>query len=44
LQDASKDPVKIASWFGQGQLNIGIATGVVSGIIALDVDPRHDGD
>ena len=44
LQDASKDPEAIASWFGQGQLNIGIATGAVSGIIALDVDPRHDGD
>jgi hypothetical protein len=27
LQDASKNPVEIASWFGQGQLNIGIATG-----------------
>jgi Bifunctional DNA primase/polymerase, N-terminal/Primase C terminal 1 (PriCT-1) len=44
LQDASKDPGEIANWFGQGQLNIGIATGAASGIIALDVDPRHDGD
>jgi hypothetical protein len=44
LQDASKDPDEIARWFGQGRLNIGIATGAVSGIIALDVDPRHDGD
>jgi putative DNA primase/helicase len=44
LQDANKDPVAIATWFGQGQLNVGIATGAVSGIIALDVDPRHDGD
>jgi Bifunctional DNA primase/polymerase, N-terminal/Primase C terminal 1 (PriCT-1) len=44
LQDASKDLVNIASWFERGQLNIGIATGAVSGITALDVDPRHDGD
>jgi Bifunctional DNA primase/polymerase, N-terminal/Primase C terminal 1 (PriCT-1) len=44
LQDASKDPAVIARWFGQGRLNIGIATGALSGIIALDVDPRHDGD
>ncbi len=43
-QDASKDPARIASWFEHGQLNLGIATGAASGMIVLDIDPRHDGD
>ena len=44
LRDATKDPAVIDEWFGRGRFNIGIATGAISGIIALDVDPRHDGD
>jgi hypothetical protein len=43
LQDASKEPAVIERWFGQARLNVGIATGAVSGIIVLDIDPRHDG-
>lgn len=44
LRDATKDLDVIDEWFGRGRLNIGIVTGAISGIIALDVDPRHDGD
>jgi putative DNA primase/helicase len=43
LRDATKDPAVIAEWFGRGRFNIGIVTGAISGIVALDVDPRHDG-
>lgn len=44
LLDASRDPQVIASWFDGGDWNIGIATGRPSGIVALDIDPRHAGD
>lgn len=44
LKDASRDPTAVQKWFDGRSLNIGIATGAISGIIALDVDPRHDGD
>lgn len=44
LRDASRDPETVERWFTSTRYNIGIATGAVSGIIALDIDPRHDGD
>jgi len=44
LKDASKDADTVSGWFTNASLNIGIVTGAVSGVIALDVDPRHDGD
>lgn len=44
LRDASSDQKTVESWFQQSQLNLGIATGAVSGIVVLDIDPRHDGD
>ncbi len=36
----------LRSWFGRGahQHNLGIRTGKISGILVLDVDPRHTGD
>ncbi|QOF73632.1 bifunctional DNA primase/polymerase [Aminobacter sp. SR38] len=43
LLDASKDRATIERWFSNTTYNIGIATGAVSGIVALDIDPRHDG-
>lgn len=44
LSDASTDPEKIASWWGMwANANIGIVCGA-SGIVAIDVDPRHGGD
>jgi putative DNA primase/helicase len=44
LKDASRDPETVARWFDGASFNIGIATGAASGIVALDIDPRHDGD
>jgi hypothetical protein len=44
LKGASRDVATVARWFGAKRVNIGIATGAVSGIIALDIDPRHEGD
>lgn len=41
---ASKDPDVAQRWFGDGRLNIGIATGEASGIVAVDIDPRDGGD
>jgi len=45
LKDATKDSKVIRSWFADGHTpNIGIRTGAESGILVLDVDPRHGGD
>ncbi|MFC3205624.1 bifunctional DNA primase/polymerase [Aquamicrobium soli] len=44
LKNASKDPTTVDGWFSAGRYNIGIATGSISGIVALDIDPRHAGD
>jgi putative DNA primase/helicase len=45
LQDASIDPIIIDGWWNKWpQANVGIVTGTVSGIIVLDIDPRHFGD
>lgn len=44
VKDASKDWTVIKGWIAAYPLgNIGIATGAVSGIFALDIDPRHGG-
>ncbi len=40
---ASEDEVR--DWFQRWpDGNVGIVTGVVSGIVVLDIDPKHDGD
>jgi putative DNA primase/helicase len=44
LLDASRDPNRIASWFEGEAWNVGIATGAASGIVVLDIDPRHGGE
>lgn len=45
LKDATQDGVVICSWFNDSQaVNIGILTGIESGIVVLDVDPRHGGE
>jgi hypothetical protein len=42
VKDATVDELLIGHWFGCFEYaNIGVATGT---IVALDVDPRHDGD
>jgi putative DNA primase/helicase len=43
-KDASTDEAQIERWWTRWpDANIGICTGVGSGIVALDVDPRHGG-
>jgi hypothetical protein len=45
LKDGARDKAVIRSWFTDGKLvNIGIRTGPESGILGLDIDPRHGGD
>jgi hypothetical protein len=45
FKDGSIDPQVILTWWSQWpDANIGIATGADSGIVVLDVDPRHGGE
>jgi putative DNA primase/helicase len=44
VQDASRNHRTIEKWFRNSGANVGIATGAISGLFALDIDPRHDGD
>ncbi len=42
---ATNDPAQIAAWLKQYPFaNWALATGVESGVIAIDIDPRHNGD
>lgn len=41
---ATKDPETVRRWFADGRLNVGIATGEASGVVAVDIDPRDGGD
>jgi putative DNA primase/helicase len=44
VQDATTDPKQIKAWWTKWpQANIGIATGKVSGIIVIDIDPQNGG-
>lgn len=45
LKDATQDENTIREWWTRWpQANIGLLTGAVSGVIVLDIDPRHGGD
>jgi putative DNA primase/helicase len=45
LKDASRNEDVVATWFqGDRPWNIGIVTGQDSGLVVLDIDPRHGGD
>jgi hypothetical protein len=45
VKDASCDEATVRQWFGNGgDYNIGIATGSASGLVVLDIDPRHGGE
>jgi bifunctional DNA primase/polymerase-like protein/AAA domain-containing protein/primase-like protein len=45
VKDATTDQETIRRWWMDfPEANIGIATGWKSGLVVLDVDPRHDGD
>lgn len=43
LLNARRDSATVEDWFSNTTYTIGIATGAASGIVALDIDPRHDG-
>jgi hypothetical protein len=45
VKDASADKKRVGGWFGKWpHANVGIRTGRESGLVVLDVDPRHGGD
>ena len=45
LKDAATDPKTISGWWERWpDANVGIVTGIASGLVAVDVDPRHSGD
>lgn len=45
FHDATTDLAQIDRWWGDGsQAGIGIATGPVSGLVVVDIDPRNGGD
>lgn len=44
VKNATRSAGTIEGWLARGPINLGIETGAASGVIALDVDPRHDGD
>ena len=45
FKDATTDEATIRRWWTTNpRFNIGLATGEISGIVALDIDPRHYGD
>lgn len=45
LNEASTDPERIRAWWKQhSYANIGIRCGMVSGLVVIDIDPRHGGD
>ncbi|SRR5579871_3853177 len=45
LKDATKDLAIIENWWTRWpEANIGVCTGRASGLVALDVDPRHQGN
>jgi hypothetical protein len=44
LNSATRDEAVIRKWFSETPWNIGIVTGLPSGIVVVDIDPRHDGD
>jgi putative DNA primase/helicase len=41
---AVTDPAIIRRWFAGAPYNLGLATGAPSGIVVIDIDPRHGGD
>lgn len=45
LNDATTVPATIREWWDQWpNANVAIRLGTISGLVALDVDPRHNGD
>jgi len=43
VHQASVDPTQLRRWFSS-DANLGIRTGAASGLVVIDIDPRHGGD
>lgn len=43
-RQASSDPADLRAWWGRGNDGVGVATGAESGVVVIDLDPRHGGD
>jgi hypothetical protein len=44
-KDATREPDQIRKWWTRcPESNVAIATGAISGMLVLDIDPRHGGD
>lgn len=41
---ASADPADVREWWNRGDAGVGVATGAESGVVVIDLDPRHGGD
>ncbi len=45
FKDATTDPALVRGWWnGRPDANIGVPLGEASGLVAVDIDPRHGGD
>lgn len=47
VKDATRDPRIVAQWvemYGADNINWALACGAQSGVLAIDLDPRHNGD
>jgi putative DNA primase/helicase len=44
FKDASTDQKTVEGWWTGTEFNIGVPTGAITGLVVLDVDPRHGGD
>ena len=43
-KQASAAPADIRAWWNDGAAGVGVATGAESGVVVIDLDPRHGGD
>ena len=44
-QESRADADQVRAWYARSpQANLGIVTGAVSGLVVLDIDPKHGGD
>jgi hypothetical protein len=45
LKNASKDAISLRAWWGKWPMaNVGVSTGLISGIVVLDIDPKNGGE
>lgn len=45
FKDATTDKTQVIAWWRENPgANVGVATGAVSGLVVLDIDPRNGGD